>query len=147
MQRLAHPFLRGLSLGQHLAAFDQSAIVARRLYFGGAAELVELVVEALVDLRETLLLRFAHARELGFEALVEVLEAALVVAHLAAEQDVADLLDVAVLRAVDGLVVCCHRSPLDCLRADVRLQRAAQSGNAHRRMAVRRQTCSRRYPC
>ena len=33
------------------------------------AELVELIVDALVDLRETLFLRFAHARELGFEAL------------------------------------------------------------------------------
>ena len=51
----------------------------------------------------------AHAREVGFELLVEVLEAALVVAHLSAEQDVADLVDVAVRAAIGaGLLRICH---------------------------------------
>src|SRR5262249_40857877 len=119
VQRLALAFVRGLEVGLELAE-RRVDLVARRargllhaaleVVAGVAAvaallaylarELLAGVVEAFFQRGEPLLHLAAQARGLLLEPLLQLDEAALVVAHLPAEQDVADLVDVAVAGTV-----------------------------------------------
>ena len=70
--------------------------------------LLELVVDALVDLGETLVLRIPRAGDQPPGA-GSFLEAALIAAHLSAEQDVADLVDTVIAGTIrTGLLGICH---------------------------------------
>lgn len=64
----------------------------------------ELVIDALVDQRQTLVLRIAQARKIGFHALIKLLEPALVTAHLPTQAGAPNLIDIAISATIAGWV-------------------------------------------
>ena len=104
-------------------------------------ELVDLVVEALLQRRHALLHLAAQAARFLLELLRQLLEAALVVAHLAAEQDVADLVDVALGRVGGGWFLLGHEFAPPACRVR---ERAGRGARRSRRLAAARRRRARR---